>query len=99
MEPDASVGRGDHVLVVCPPGRDDAVDRFRRELRAIGEHDHGRLGLARERTQAAAKRGAWAALPLGTENRPRGGLDFVRAEHDDHIVDAAPADAFKNRLE
>ncbi len=65
VEADAAVGRGDRVAAVRAPVLDDAVDRARVEVGPVGERDDRGLRVRRERGEAAAERGAGAALPVG----------------------------------
>jgi len=92
MEANASVGGGDHVRIARAPGRDDALDRLRREVRPVGEHDHSRLRLGGERAKAAPQRRADPELPLLAAHRAGIGLHVVRAEHDNDVVDGAAAE-------
>jgi hypothetical protein len=82
----AAVAGCEYVVSVGPPGPDDAVDRRRREVRAVGEDDDRRLGLVRERQEAAAERRARAALPVGAQHDRRARLEGVGARDDDHLV-------------
>ena len=81
----AAVARGDDRLALVAPRRDHALDRLGREVGPVGEHDHG--GLCVQRGQAAAEGGSGAALPLGAADDARVGLDVVRAEDDDDVLD------------
>jgi hypothetical protein len=81
----AAVARGDDGLAPFAPGRDHALDRVGREVGPVGEHDEG--GLRVERGQAAAKGGSGALLPVGAADDARVGLDVVRAEDDDDVLD------------
>ena len=81
----AAVARGDDPLALLAPRRDHALDRLRREVGPVGEHDHGGLGV--ERGQAAAEGGSGASLPVGAADDARVGLDVVRAEDDDDVLD------------
>ena len=49
MAADAAVAGRDDRLVPLAPGGDDPIDCFRRELRAVDEHDDGRLDVRSER--------------------------------------------------
>jgi len=61
----AAVARGDEVAAVLgPPGGDNALDRFGREIGAVGQHDNGCFGIAPEGSEAATKRRAGPALPV-----------------------------------
>ena len=51
----AAVGGGDDVAGPGPPRLDHSVDRARREIGAVGQHDYRRFGLRRERLKAAAQ--------------------------------------------
>ena len=86
----AAVARRDDRLVPLPPGGDHALDRFWSEVGPVGQHDHRCVDLGRELGQATAKRGAGATAPLGATNDGRVRLHFVRAEHDEHLVERGP---------
>ena len=64
----------------------DAVDRCRREVRAVGEDDDRRLSLVREGQEATTARGARAALPVGAQDDRRARLERMGARDDDHLV-------------
>ena len=81
----AAVARGDDRLALLAPRRDHALDRLGREVGPVGEHDHG--GLCVQRGQAAAEGGSGASLPVGAADDLRVGLDVVRAEDDDDVLD------------
>jgi hypothetical protein len=90
----AAVARDDDRLVPLAPGRDHALDRLGREVRAVGEHDHGGLGV--ERGEAAAERGSRPSLPLGAVDDACIGLDVVGAEDDHDLVDGSASEASEN---
>jgi hypothetical protein len=81
----AAVARGDDRLALLAPCGDHALDRLGGEIGPVGEHDDGGLGV--QRGEAAAERGSRASLPLGAVDDVRVGLDAVRAEDDDDLVD------------
>ena len=95
----AAVRRRHDLRTALAPDVEHAVDRGRRQVRAVGEHDDGGLDVVAEGSQAAPERRSAAALPLGAANDPCGRLDIVRAEHDDHVFGRARAHSFENRLE
>ena len=99
MAPVALVGRGHDLGAALLPDLEHAVDRGRRQVRAVGEHDDRGLDVVAERLQAAAERCASSALPLGAVDRSRGCLDLVSAQDDEDVVDRARAYAFEDRLE
>ena len=86
----AAVARCQHRISVLAPGADHALDGLRSEIGPVGQDDDRRLGVRSQRLEAAAERGAGAALPLGTADDARIGVDVVRAEHDDDVVHGAP---------
>lgn len=92
MEANTPVRGGDDVRAALAPGRDHALDRLRREVRPVGEHDHRRLRLGGERAEPAAQRRADPALPLLAAHRAGIGLHVVRPEHDHDVVDGAAAE-------
>jgi hypothetical protein len=94
-----SVRGGDHVLTGLSPGSDDAVDRLGCEIGAVGEDDDRSLGLGGKCLEAAAKRGAGAALPLRTVDRPGTRLELVCTDDDDDPVDRAASNPLQHRLE
>jgi hypothetical protein len=83
----AAVGRRQDGRAVSTPGLDDAVDRRRAQVGSVRQDDHRRLDHLVERAQAAAKRRARAGRPFRAVNRAPGGVDRVRAENDDDVVD------------
>jgi len=87
----AAVGRGQHVASAFSPRFGDAVERFGREVGAVGQDDRRGGDLGAERGEPAAKRGAGAPLPVGAPDCARVGLDVVRAEHDDDLAERAGA--------
>ena len=94
----AAVARGDDGLAARAPLADHALDGLRREVRPIREDDDGGLRLGRQRGEAAAKRAARPLGPVGAADDARLGLDLVRAEHDDDVVDGGlmhPAQYFR----
>ena len=99
VQPLSGVRRRDYRLVRVVPAVDDGVDRPRVEIGSVGEDHDGRPHISAERTEAAAKGGAGAALPFGAVNGPRVGLDGVRAEHDDDVVHGARANPLEHGAE
>ena len=89
-----AVARGDDRLAPLAPGREHALDRRGCEAGPVGEHDHG--GLRVERGQAAAERGSRASLPFGAVDDARVGLDVVRAEDDDDLLDRGATEAVED---
>jgi hypothetical protein len=90
----AAVARGHDRVSVLAPGGDDPLDRLRREIGPVGQDDHS--GLCVQRGQAAAEGGAGSSLPLGAADDARVGLDVVRAEDDDDILDRRAAQALED---
>ena len=99
MPADARVTRGHDRLPPRAPLLDDAVDRRRREIGPVGEDDDRRFDLRAESREAAAERRSRPELPLGTADGPLAGLELVRAEDDDDLVDSAPPNALQHGLE
>jgi hypothetical protein len=89
MKAERLVRSRDDLAAVLPPVGDDAVDRARVELGTVREHDDRRLDLGRELGEPAAERRAGTALPFPTANGARVGVDVVRSEDDDDVVDGA----------
>src|SRR5207245_898725 len=83
MEPDGSVRGPDSLGARLPPDLDHAVDRARIDRGAVAEHDHGRLDLLAERSEAAPDRRARAALPVVAPNRAGARPYVVGAEDDE----------------
>ena len=97
MQADAAVARRDDVAALGAPRLDHPVDRARIELRPVGENDQSSLGSRRKRSQAAAKRGAGTALPVGAGDALD--LEGMRAAHDDDTVDAAQRERVEDTRE
>ncbi len=85
----APVARREDGASALAPSSDNPVDSCRRELRAVGEYDHRRLGLGRQRIQPAAERRSGTLLPIGAADDLCVRLHVVRAEHDQQVVDGA----------
>jgi hypothetical protein len=92
----ARVARRDRVGAGRAPGRDDAIDRGRREVGTVGEDDNGGFDLRAERFEAAAKRRAGAALPVRTVDDPGVGVERVGAADHHDLVDLARAHALEH---
>ena len=90
----AAVARGDDRLAALTPRGDHALDRLRREVGAVREHDDGGLGV--ERGQATAERRPRPSLPVGTADDARVGVDLVRPEDDDDLVYGGAAESLQN---
>ena len=96
---DAAVARRDDRLSPLARRGDDPIDRCRRELRAVDEHDDRRLDIRSERSQTAPERCARPELPVRAANDALARGDLVRAENDHDLVDAARAHALEDGLE
>jgi hypothetical protein len=87
-----AVRGGDDVAGPLPPRLDHAVDRGGREIRAVGENDHGPLDLCTESPQPAAQRGAHPALPVRAVDDSGIHVERVRSGDDDEVVSGARPD-------
>src|SRR5438046_116163 len=87
----AAVARSDDRLSPLAPGADDALDRRWGEVGAVREHDHGCFDVRAERLETATQRRARTALPVRAAHDASVGLDLVRAEHDDDLLDRRAA--------
>ncbi len=97
MAPVAVVARCDEGGEVVAPGREDALDRRRREVGPVGEDDDRGLRAGGERGEPAAQRRARAELPVGARDDPRAGrLQRVGARDDDDVVDGRLAEALQH---
>jgi hypothetical protein len=84
----AGVARRDDVPSTVSPRCHDALDRGRREVRAVGEDDDRRVGVVAERGEPAAKRRSRAPLPAGTVDDALADVgQGVRAGDDDDLAD------------
>ena len=90
----AAVARGDDRLSRLAPGGDDALDCLRREVGAVGEHDHRGVGV--QPGQATAQGGPGASFPVGAPDDPRVGLDVVGAQDDDDLVHRRPPEPLQD---
>jgi hypothetical protein len=90
----AAVARGDDRLAPLAPRRDHALDRLGREVRPVGEHDEGSLGV--QRGETAAQGGSGAPLPVGAADDARVGLDVVGAEDDDGLLDGGASEPIQD---
>jgi hypothetical protein len=95
----ARVGSGHHVAAGPPPRGDDAVDRRRREVRTVGEHDDRRFRFGGERLETAAKRRARPALPLRAVHGLRRRVERVRPDYHQHTLDRAGANSLEDGLD
>lgn len=74
-----AVGGRNDLCATLLPDLANAVDRGRRQIGPVYEHDHSRIRFRRECTQPAPKRGAAPELPVGTVDSWGGGGHVVRA--------------------
>ncbi len=89
MTANAPVARGEHGRSSLAPGLDDAIDRGRIEVGAVGEEDDRGVGSRVECRQPAAQRCTRTVRPFRTADEPRIGVDVVGAEHDDQVAELA----------
>ena len=85
----AAVGGCDDRAALGPPGRDHALDGFRREVWPVGEHHDRGLDVVPELLEPARERCARPALPAGARDDARRRLERVRSRHHHDVVDRA----------
>jgi hypothetical protein len=86
------IAGGDELAETGAPSVQDALDGLGSEIGPICEDDDRRLRLRPERGQAAAERGARAALPFRTVDDARSRHGEVVGAGDDHdLVHGTPA--------
>ena len=95
----AAVGCGHDLAAGLPPRADDAVDRRRRKVGTVGEHDDRGLRVGGERLETAAKRRARPELPLRAVHGLCRRVERVRSHHDEHTLDRAGADSLEDGLD
>jgi hypothetical protein len=89
VAPRAGVARRHDRPGARPPSGQEPPDSPRGEVRPVCEAHDSRFGSRPERVEAAAKRGAGPALPLGAgdDAYTQVFVERVRSSHDDHLVD------------